>query len=128
MFKVSAPHEMNETFARAFNTRNLNNLLDLYEASARLRVDASNRTLTGTAEISSELQILLQTPGTMVSRNNFCIEHDEIALLRADYELIDADGNTTFSGSSAEVVRRQPDGSWLYIIDHAAGAGLPRVA
>jgi hypothetical protein len=75
MFNVSAPHEMNETFARAFNTRNLNNLLDLYEVGAQLRVDESERTLTGAIEIGSELQSLLHAPGTMVSRNNFCIEH-----------------------------------------------------
>ena len=128
MFKVSAPHEMNETFARAFNTRSLNNLLDLYEAGAQLRVDEGERTLKGATEIGSELQSLLQAPGTMVSRNNFCIEHGDIALLRADWALIDADGNAVVSGSSAEVLRRQSDGSWLYVIDHAAGASLPRVA
>lgn len=63
----------------------------------------------------------------MLSDNNFCIEYDDIALLRADHAIVDASGATLFSGSSAEVVRRQPDGTWLYIIDHAMGATLPRV-
>lgn len=128
MFKVNMPHEMNETFARAFNTRNLDNLLSLYEPGARLRVDGTEKTLTGAIEIGAELRGLLQAPGTMVSRNNFCIEHGNIALLRADWALVDVDGNAVVSGRSAEVVRKQPDGSWLYIIDHAAGAGLPRIA
>lgn len=77
--------------------------------------------------MAAELQKLLSMPGKMASYNNFCIEHGNIALLRADHSIVDADGVTIFSGSSAEVVRRQADGTWLYIIDHAMGAVLPRV-
>lgn len=126
MFTVNVPHEMNTIFARAFNTRDINKLLALYEEGAVLRIDAE-RTFTGKAEIAAELQKVLSMPGKMESHNNFCIEHGNIALLRADYAIVDAEGATIFTGSSAEVVRRQPDGSWLYIIDHAMGAALPRV-
>ncbi len=31
------------------------------------------------------------------------------------------------TGSAIEVARRQPDGRWLFIIDHAAGASVPSV-
>ncbi len=64
----------------------------------------------------------------MTSLNNFCVIHGDVALLRADWKLVASDGNVIVSGSSAEVVRKQPDGRWLYVIDHAAGAGLPRVS
>ena len=70
---------------------------------------------------------LLQTPGTMTSKNNFCVLQGNLALLRADWEIVDDTGSIIVSGSSAELVRRQPDGRWLNVIDHAAGAGLPRV-
>lgn len=126
MFTVSVPHEMNPIFAQAFNTRDIDMLLALYEEGAVLRIDAES-TFTGKAEIATELQKLLSMPGKMVSHNNFCIEHGNIALLRADHSIVNADGATIFSGSSAEVVRRQADGTWLYIIDHAMGAVLPRV-
>ena len=126
MFTVSVPHEMNPIFAQAFNTRDINKLLALYEEEAVLRIDAE-RTFTGKAAIAAQLERLLSMPGKMVSHNNFCIEHGNIALLRADHSIVDADGVTIFSGSSAEVVRRQADGTWLYIIDHAMGAVLPRV-
>ncbi len=126
MFKVTGPYEMNQTFAHAFNTRDINHLMALYEDSAVLRID-TEKTFTGKAAIAVELQKLLGMPGKMSSHNNFCIEHGDIALLRADHSIKDADGTTIFSGSSAEVVRRQTDGTWLYIIDHAMGATLPRV-
>ena len=126
MFKVNMPHEMNQTFARAFNSRDIDNLMALYEEKAVLRIDAE-KTFTGKAAIAVELQKLLTMPGKMLSHNNFCIEYGDVALLRADHSIVDTDGATIFSGSSAEVVRRQSDGTWLYIIDHAMGATLPRV-
>jgi ketosteroid isomerase-like protein len=125
--RVTDPRTMNETFARAFNSREISNLLALYEDSAVLKIDGSGKTLSGKGRISPELQEMLKTPGRMVSKNNFCIEHDDLALLRADWSIITDDGAILVAGSSAEVVRRQADGRWLYVIDHAAGAGLPRV-
>lgn len=124
MFKVIRPSDMNETFARAFNSRRLENLLGLYEDNAIHKVDGSETVFRGKREISVELERLLQSPGSMVSVNNFCIQHEDIALLRADWVLRDAD-KIIASGSTAEIVRRQADGSWLYIVDHAAGATLP---
>lgn len=125
---VHEPSRMNEAFAQAFNSRRVENLLALYEADAVLRVDGSDRSLIGLAAIEQELAGLLQVPGTMTSRNNFCIVHGDLALLRADWELATDDGTVVASGSSVELVRRGRDGVWRYVIDHAAGAGLPRVA
>ena len=124
---VTHPGQMNEAFARAFNSRNMDELLALYEPNAVLRVDGTERTLAGLDAIAGELKQFLQVPGTMTSKNNFCVESGDLALLRADWELSGPDGTAIVSGSSAEVVRRQPDGSWLYVIDHAMGAALPRV-
>ncbi len=126
MFKVTRPSDMNETFARAFNSRRLENLLCLYEDNAIHKIDGSETVFRGKSEISLELERLLQSPGSMVSVNNFCLQHENIALLRADWMLHD-EGRIIASGSTAEIVRRQADGSWLYIVDHAAGATLPPV-
>lgn len=127
MTQVNRPQEMNQAFADAFNTRDINALMALYEDNALLRID-SEETFTGKAMIANELKKLLQMPGTMSSFNNFCIEHGDIALLRADHAIVDTDGSSILCGSSAEIVRRQNDGSWLYIVDHAMGATLPRVS
>ncbi len=126
MYKVNMPHEMNQMFARAFNTRDISNLMALYEEKAVLRID-TEKNYTGKAAIKVELSKLLSMPGTMLSQNNFCIEYENLALLRADHSIVNTDGEIIFSGSSAEIVRKQPDGTWLYIIDHAMGATLPRV-
>jgi ketosteroid isomerase-like protein len=124
---VTDPRQMNEAFARAFNDRNIRRLLAFYEPDAVLRIDGSGKELTGSDAIAGELQQLLQVPGTMTSRNNFCVVQGDLALLRADWEIVDDKGAIAVSSSSTELVRQQSDGRWLYVIDHAAGASLPRV-
>ena len=84
---IIEPRQMNEAFAQAFNSRSIENLLALYEPGAVLRVDGSEKNLTDFAAIAAELQQFLLAPGTMTSKNNFCIEHGDLALLRADWEL-----------------------------------------
>jgi ketosteroid isomerase-like protein len=126
MFKVHAPAEMNATFARAFNSRSVDAMRSLYEPGAVLLVDGSGAELRGHAAIAGELAKLLSAPGTMTSVNNLCVVHGDIALLRADFVL--RDGETVIAkGSTAEIVRRQADGTWLYVIDHAAGGSVPAV-
>lgn len=124
---VTDPRQMNDAFAQAFNSRNIGRLLAFYEPDAVLRVDGSEKDLVGPEAIAGELQHLLQMPGTMTSTNNFCVVQGDLALLRADWEVVDDKGAIMVSSSSAELVRRQSDGRWLYVIDHAMGAGLPRV-
>ena len=89
-------------------------------------MDGSESSPTGLAAIADELRHLLLAPGTASSRNNFCFTHDDLAVPRADWDLIADDGLPLATGSSAEIVQRQPDGRWRYVIDHATGAGLPR--
>ena len=123
---VATPAEMNPAFARAFNSRDIENFMALYEPDAVLRSDASGQEQRGLAEIRAALEKLLLAPGKMTSVNNFSITVGEIALLRADWKL-EHDGHVIASGSSAEIVRRQKDGGWLYVADHALGASLPAV-
>ena len=125
---VASPDRMNAAFADAFNSRSIDGLLQLYEPDAVLRTNGDDMNLAGLAAIGNALGRLLQVPGRMTSRNHFCIVHGNLALLRADWDLVAEDGSVVASGSSAEVVRRQADGRWLYVMDHAVGAGLPRVS
>lgn len=126
MFDVTSPDKMNETFARAFNSRVIENLLCLYEEGAIL-VGESNAFAQGITDIGVQLCELLKIPGSIVSTNNFCLVQGDIALLRADWSMFDPAGVEIFGASSAEIVRRQPDGRWLYVIDHALGASVPSV-
>jgi hypothetical protein len=50
--KAAEPERMNEAFARAFNTRKIENLLALYEPKSVRRVGGSVRNFVGLQAIS----------------------------------------------------------------------------
>ena len=125
-YKVLAPQQMNETFVRAFNSKQIDNLMLLNEPDAVLvRLDGS--LARGTDQIRDELCKLLTRGIRAEGHNQFAITYGNIALLRANFTitLLGEDGQeTSIKGSSSEVVSQQPDGSWLYIIDHPFGANV----
>jgi ketosteroid isomerase-like protein len=125
MFRVDTPESFNDTWARAFNTRQMDNILSLYEDDAILA--DPTRFARGKTAIAELLQGFMGVPGTIQGRNSFCLQLDDLALLRADWKLTAPDGTIAVAGSSAEIIRRQPDGRWLYVIDHAAGSSIPAV-
>jgi ketosteroid isomerase-like protein len=113
---------MNETFAAIRNSGDVGALLALYEEDAHLLVDANGSGFAGKAAIAGELERLVCMPGTMTSQNTFCVEHGDLALLRADFAIVDEEGLALYSGFTAEIVRRQADGTWLYVVDHAGAS------
>lgn len=122
MLKVFSPAEMNEAFANAFNRRDPDALLVLYEDGAVLCM-GPGKLFAGKERIAAELGGLLRMPGTMRAKNNFCVTSGDLALLRADWSITGDDGKVLAAGSSAEVLRRQADGSWRYVLDHATAIG-----
>ena len=123
-YKVHTPDQMNATFVRAFNSRQIENLMMLYQPDAILmRLDGS--VARGTEEIRDELTNLLTMAIKVDGDNQFALIHDDTALLRANFliTVINENGQEAqIKGSSSEVVKQQPDGCWLYVIDHPFGA------
>ena len=128
MTRIMDPQDFNTTFARLYNARDLRGLLQLYEPQAAHQNAQTQQTDMGLDAIEASLRALLQVPGRMVSDTNWCIVCGEIALLRGDWSIRDEQGTLLAEGSSAEVARRQADGSWRTLIDHAVGASVARVA
>jgi ketosteroid isomerase-like protein len=118
---VLSPADMNAAFGAAVNSGDVENLVALYEPDALLAPEPGKRA-RGHAEIRAALTHLLALGGTMESRNNYCMEVGDLALLQGEWTLTgEAPDGAPFEVTSrtAEIVRRQPDGSWLYVVDHA---------
>jgi uncharacterized protein (TIGR02246 family) len=112
---------MNAAFAEAVGSGDVERVLALYEADALLAPRPGLRA-RGRAEIRAAVEELLALRGTMRARNVWCLEVGELALLRGEWQLSGTapDGAPVeLSSRTAEVVRRQPDGTWLYVLDHA---------
>lgn len=122
--KVYKPEDMNAAFAEAFNSGDIENLMTLYEPGAVL-VPRPGLVVEGTEAIRAALQELLALKGDMRSDNQYALVHGDIALLRAKVHLVGTGsdgGRLEINNHTTEVVRRQPDGTWLYILDHPYGA------
>ena len=117
---VRNPEDMNAAFAAAYNTGRIEELLALYEPEALLvgHGDAPRR---GLGAIRAELEGLLAGGGRMESTNLFAHTVGDLSLLSAAFkhEGHAPDGTPqVVEGRTAEVVRRQADGRWLYVLDH----------
>jgi ketosteroid isomerase-like protein len=112
---------MNAAFAAAVRSGDVEQVLALYEPEALLAPQPGGRA-RGLAEIRTALTALVAIGGAIESRNNYCMQVGEIALLQGEWKLATTapDGSPLELGArTAEIVRRQPDGSWLYVVDHA---------
>ncbi|HXE98035.1 MAG TPA: SgcJ/EcaC family oxidoreductase [Dongiaceae bacterium] len=114
------PEEVDQLFVQAFSAGDLEALVALYEPDAAL-VPQSGQAVMGIEAIRNALQGFLSLCGEFRVDVKSVVETGDLALVRSDWSLIGtAPGGclVNLSGRASEVVRRQPDGSWLYIIDN----------
>jgi ketosteroid isomerase-like protein len=65
------------------------------------------------------------TPKELHRLSSYAIEAGDLALLRGEWQLkgTGPDGRSLeTAGNDIEVARRQADGTWRFVIDHAFGA------
>jgi uncharacterized protein (TIGR02246 family) len=120
----NTPEDVHRLFATAFNAGDLAALMALYESDARL-APQPGQVVVGHEAIRNALQGFLALQGQIHLETRYAIEAGDLALLRAKWHLTGTGPDGTpieMQGNSTEVVRRQGDGSWRYIIDHPFGA------
>ena len=120
MSSAHRPEELHRALADAFNTRQIENVMALYEGHASL-VPRPGIVVSGGAALREALRGFLAVPGLMIIETVYAVESDGLALTRSAWSI--RDGNETqLHGAGTEIMRRQPDGSWLFAVDHPFGA------
>jgi ketosteroid isomerase-like protein len=127
MPQASTPEDTSRLIGEAITSGDMDAALSLYEPDATFAMptgfgegsvsglDGLREALSGFLAMSPELKVNAEK--TLLS--------GETALVIGNWTLKgrDADGNDTdASGRYADVVRRQPDGSWLFVIDNPNGS------
>jgi uncharacterized protein (TIGR02246 family) len=120
LMSAHSPTEIHPLFQNAFNDGDVEALISLYELDAILMVDGkqvigrTNIRAAFHSMLSVGVQISLKTRSIIESRGGLALLHGEWLVQRTT-----ATGpQPTTQGLSTEVVRRQPDGAWLFIIDN----------
>ena len=116
---ISEPAAIHQAVEDAFNAKDIDALVALYESDARM-VSPDGTVAVGQDAIREAWQGFMAMNVEMKIRTRFAVEMDDVALLRNDWNIESPD--IQLASSTAEVVRRQPDGSWRYVIDHPFGA------
>ena len=120
---VQQPEHIHPAFTAAFNAGDTAALLDLYEPDASL-APAPGEVVTGLEAIRQVLDGFLALKGQMTIETLRVLPSGDIALLHGMWILTGTgpDGNPIeLAGRNTEVVRRQPDGSWRFIVDNPFG-------
>ncbi len=97
------------------NNQDLDGLMALYAPDAAI-VLPDGSTVTGTEAIREQWAGLLAMKGHMTLRSRYAIEAGDLAILSNEWTY--TAGDRSLSAVTAEVARRQPDGGWLYVVDH----------
>jgi uncharacterized protein (TIGR02246 family) len=115
----STPAECDSHFAECVQSGDLEGLVALYEPDARL-MQYDGTVANGHVEIRRVLASLMAAAATIDVRVATAIETGDLAVLYNDWQWrsVAADGTVTQrSGKAIEILRRQQDGRWLFVID-----------
>lgn len=120
------PAGIHPQFEAAFNAFDGDALANLYEPDAVMVAAAGAPPRKGSAAIRAAMEAYFAARPVIRVKTTSCVEgpHD-LALLECDWSMTGAgaDGPFEMIGRSVEVVRRQPDGRWLYILDNPFAGG-----
>jgi uncharacterized protein (TIGR02246 family) len=120
---ASTPEQIHRLFEEAFNAGDLDGLMELYESDAAL-IAQPGSVAHGGEQARAALQGFLALKGRITLNTKLVVTVADLAYLSNSWSLngTGPDGNPVVLGATtAEVARRQADGSWRYVIDNAWG-------
>lgn len=123
---TNKPEEAVQAFFEAFNRGDLDAVIALYEPKAIL-VAQPGQIAEGHAAIREALNGFLAMKPTLIPEKKTLVTAGDIALsvVRWTLDGTGPDGAPVrMGGVTSDVLRRQADGRWLFVIDNPWGAGV----
>ncbi len=126
MPKAGTPEDVSRLIADALNAGDLEAALALFEPGATLVMPSAvgGGSVTGVAALREALGGFISIGPTLAVKPEKTLLSGDTALLVGIWTLTGRapDGrDVDIAGRHADVVRRQPDGSWLFVIDNPDG-------
>ena len=118
------PAECDILVGKAINSGDIDAALALYEPNATFAPE-HNQSVTGLSAIRGVMEGFMAMKPKLNVEVPLVLECGEIAVLHSAWTLsgTDADGKAvSMEGKGIEVVRRQADGTWKFIIDNPNGS------
>jgi len=115
------PEDLHRQFERGINAGDVDALLELYEVGATL-VDPEGDAVTGTDALRVFFEQLVAMKFHVDLETRVVRTAGDLALLSNTWSgrVSTPDGDVDLNGTTAEIGRRQSDGTWRYVIDDPA--------
>ena len=108
------------TLAAAFNTGDVATVMNMYDVSGII-VPEPGKPVSGKQGFEEAIKAILSIKGKMEIKTVYCMQMEDIAVGRSEWNI--TDGNEVkISAKGIEVMKKQHDGTWKIVIDHAFGA------
>jgi uncharacterized protein (TIGR02246 family) len=120
---ATTPEQIHRLFEDMFNAGDIDGLMELYESDAAL-IAQPGSVGHGSEQVRAALQGFLALKGRITLDTKLVFTVGDLAYLSNTWSLngTGPDGNSVVLGATtAEVARRQADGTWRYVIDNAVG-------
>ncbi len=111
------PAEIHPLVQEAFNRGDADALIGLYEPQGVLVIDGQN--IVGRNKLRDTFARILSRSGRMTLETRLVVESEQgLAVIHGKWIVEYPSEPTITFGVSTEVVRRQPNGTWLFAIDN----------
>ena len=120
------PETAVKEFFRLFNTGDGDAVMAMYEPRA-VFVERSGQVVQGAANLRTALNRLLSLKPTLTVNHSRILVAGDLALSIVRWSLTGTGSDAKpvyMEGTTSDVLRRQGDGTWLFVIDNPWGAGI----
>jgi ketosteroid isomerase-like protein len=116
--------EVHSLLATAYNSGDLATVLSMYDVNGIIVAEPANP-VSGATQFEEAVKAILSIKGKMEIKTVYCLQTGDVAVGRSEWSIKDGH-ETKVSAKGIEVMKRQPNGTWKVVIDHAFGgeAGL----
>ncbi len=117
------PRDVANLISECITEGNMENILDFFHPDYRMSFPPSEPLKSGLETIRLSFQPFIDNKAKLTSTVTGEVINGDIAMLQANWNITDFEGNVMGEGHSSEVLKQRKDGSWQYFID--CPLGLP---
>jgi len=115
------PRDVANKISECITEGNIENVLDFFHPDYVMSFPPTEPLKSGLDTIRASFQPFIDAGAMLNSTVTGEVINGGIAVLQANWNIVDKQGNIMGEGSSTEVLKQRPDGSWQYFIDCPLG-------
>lgn len=120
MKRPTNANDVHKNLAAAYNTGDLQTVLSMYDTSGVIVAEPGNP-VGGHEKFEAAVKAIMSIKGKMEIKTVYCLEAGDVAVGRSEWSIRDG-AETKVAAKGVELLKRQSDGTWKVVIDHAFGA------